>query len=175
MSNCLSKIETVPASAWGLVGRRSGDEPPLRRRHLPAAALPEERGLAIGTVQQPWPRPWFRLVMQPFFPPSSCTRRPRLPLRPDDRDRLRIARPGAEARLGDLSPTTSCGRWTLRTSSDELHAGTRMEFGFSCSSRGTLRDEEPLPWVFSAMMYASESRSTIGTHQEDCCWPRCCR
>jgi aldehyde:ferredoxin oxidoreductase len=47
--------------------------------------------------------------------------------------------------------------------------GRELEFGFGYPAHreGRFWDEEPLPfWVFSAMMYASESRDpTIGTHQ----------
>jgi aldehyde:ferredoxin oxidoreductase len=120
---------------------------------------------------------WFRLVMQPFF--FRCielgiSEIRGYPLKPDDRVWFEgFMHDLAERRgLGDLFAED------LVRAMDELEGelppelialGRELEFGFGYPAHreGRFWDEEPLPfWVFSAMMYASETRDpTIGTHQ----------
>ena len=120
---------------------------------------------------------WFRLVMQPFF--LRCLELGvdairGYPLRPDDPAWFEqfMADLAYRRGLGDLFAED------LRRAMDELEGelpaelialGRELEFGFGYPAHreGRFWDEEPLPfWVFSAMMYASESRDpTIGTHQ----------
>lgn len=120
---------------------------------------------------------WFRLVMQPFF--FRClelgiTEIRGHPLRPDDRDWFeQFMRDLAWRRgLGDLFAEDLLR--AMDALEGELPAelialGRELEFGFGYPAHreGRFWDEEPLPfWIFSAMMYASESRDpTIGTHQ----------
>jgi len=120
---------------------------------------------------------WFRLVMQPWF--IACrqhgiTAIRGYPIEPEDQEWFRQFMDDLAYRrgLGDLFAED------LRRAMDALEGelpaelitlGHELEFGFGYPAHreGRFWDEEPLPfWVFSAMMYASESRDpTIGTHQ----------
>jgi aldehyde:ferredoxin oxidoreductase len=120
---------------------------------------------------------WFRLVMQPFFFRCRELGVDEIrghPIRPDDRDWFEGFMVDLALRrgLGDLFADDLLR--AMDALEDELPAelialGRELEFGFGYPAHreGRFWDEEPLPfWVFSAMMYASESRDpTIGTHQ----------
>jgi aldehyde:ferredoxin oxidoreductase len=120
---------------------------------------------------------WFRLVMLPFFCRCLELGIDQIrghPIRPDDRDWF-------EGFMHDLAHRRGLGDLfaeDLLRAMDALEGelpaelialGRELEFGFGYPAHreGRFWDEEPLPfWVFSAMMYASESRDpTIGTHQ----------
>ena len=119
---------------------------------------------------------WFRLVIQPWL--IACEQRGiheirGFPIAPNDvfwfanfMEDIAYRRKLGELFAEDL-------RRLMDELDDELPAdlislGHELEFafGFPAHREGRFWDEEPLPfWVFSAMMYISESRDpTIGTH-----------
>jgi len=120
---------------------------------------------------------WFRLVMIPWL--IRCRELGidairGYPIRPDEREWFeQFMHDLAQRRgLGDLFAEDLLR--AMDALEGELPAelialGRELEFGFGYPAHreGRFWDEEPLPfWVFSAMMYASESRDpTIGTHQ----------
>jgi aldehyde:ferredoxin oxidoreductase len=120
---------------------------------------------------------WFRLVMQPFFfrcVELGVTEIRGCAIRPDDRDWFeQFMHDLAERQgLGDLFAEDLLRAMDVlegELPAELIALGRELEFGFGYPAHreGRFWDEEPLPfWVFSAMMYASESRDpTIGTHQ----------
>jgi aldehyde:ferredoxin oxidoreductase len=95
-------------------------------------------------------------------------------IRPDDRDwfegfmhDLALRRGLGDLFADDLARAMDALEGELPA--ELIALGRELEFGFGYPAHreGRFWDEEPLPfWVFSAMMYASESRDpTIGTHQ----------
>jgi aldehyde:ferredoxin oxidoreductase len=120
---------------------------------------------------------WFRLVLIPFF--IRCIELGVTAIR--GHELMPLDREWLEGFMYDLAHRRGLGdvfAEDLRRAMDILAAelpaelitlGHELEFGFGFPAHreGRFWDEEPLPfWVFSAMMYASESRDpTIGTHQ----------
>ena len=120
---------------------------------------------------------WFRLVMIPWFVRCRELGIDEIrgyPIRPDNREWFeQFMHDLAERRgLGDLFAEDLLRAMDVlegELPAELIALGRELEFGFGYPAHreGRFWDEEPLPfWVFSAMMYASESRDpTIGTHQ----------
>lgn len=120
---------------------------------------------------------WFRLVLQPFF--IRClelgiTQIRGHPIRPTDRDWFEDFMHDLAWRRGlgdifaeDLLRAMDALEGELPPELIALGRALEFGFGYPAHREGRFWDEEPLPfWVFSAMMYASESRDpTIGAHQ----------